>query len=332
VHAVATPDKPAVIMAGSGELLTFEELNDRSNQLAQLWYAAGLQRGDHVSILMENNIRYFEAYWAAVRSGLYFTTINRYLQPEETAYILQDSGSRSLITSAAMAEVVAPVPALAPGCEVLLTVDGPVDGFEPYEDVLAAHPAEQLESQPLGGVMLYSSGTTGRPRGIKRPLADIQIDDASAVSSVARLLRSLFHADADSVYLSPAPLYHSAPLGFTTSTQAIGGTVVVMEAFDPAQALAHLERYQITHSQWVPTMFTRILKLEPERRQGTGDPSPLPAAGRHRYPERSGKRATRFTTCPVCCRPTPRSSWPAIGAWSARPSCAAWSGTATTMW
>lgn len=266
--AETTPDKPAVIMAGSGEQVTYAELEARSAQLAQLFWAAGLRRGDHVAIFMENNIRYFECFWAAYRSGLYFTTINRYLQPDETAYILQDSGSKALITSAAMTELVTPVPALAPDVEILLAVDGPVDGFEPYEEAVARYPAERLERQPRGETMLYSSGTTGRPKGIKRPLEDVEIDDEGAASGVATLIQVLFGGGQDTVYLSPAPLYHSAPLGFTTSTQSLGGTVVVMERFDAAKALEYLDRYEITHSQWVPTMFSRILKLPEEQKQG----------------------------------------------------------------
>jgi fatty-acyl-CoA synthase len=255
-------------MAGSGEELSYAELEARSAQLAQLFWAAGLRRGDHVSIFMENNIRFFECYWAAVRSGLYFTTINRYLQPEETAYILQDSGAKALVTSAAMAELVTPVPTMAPEVEILLTVDGPVDGFSRYEDEVAAYPAERLAEQPRGEAMLYSSGTTGRPKGIKRPLLDAEIDDPDAMAGTAMLLAGLFAVDADVTYLSPAPLYHSAPLGFTTGVQSMGGTVVVMERFDPALALQYLDTYKITHSQWVPTMFSRMLKLPAEQREG----------------------------------------------------------------
>jgi len=266
--AETTPDKPAVIMAGSGEQLSYTELNDRSARLAQLLHDAGLRPGDHVSIFMENNIRYFECFWAAMRSGLYFTTINRYLQPEEAAYILQDSTSKALFTSAAVAEVIAQVPALAPEVKILLSVDGPVEGFEPYEDAIARYPAEPLASQPRGESMLYSSGTTGRPKGIKRPLSGVEIDDPAGAAGVTLLLSGLFGVTDETVYLSPAPLYHSAPLGFTTSVQSLGGTVVVMERFDPALALQYLERFNITHSQWVPTMFSRMLKLPEEQRQG----------------------------------------------------------------
>lgn len=267
-HAATTPDKPAVIMAESGQTLTYAELDTRSAQLAQLLHAAGLRAGDHVSIFMENNIRYFECYWAAVRSGLYFTTINRYLQPEEIAYILADSGSKALFVSAGVAEIAAAVPPLAPGCTVLLAVDGAVDGFERFEEAVAAHPAEPLADQPRGETMLYSSGTTGRPKGIKRPLSGLQIDDPAGAGGVVALLTGLFGVTDDAVYLSPAPLYHSAPLGFTTSVQAIGGTAVVMERFDPANALRFIEQYRITHSQWVPTMFSRMLKLPPEQLTG----------------------------------------------------------------
>ncbi|MEM7337008.1 MAG: AMP-binding protein [Actinomycetota bacterium] len=267
-YAETTPDKPAVIMAGSGASLTFAELDARSAQLAQLMWAAGLRPGDHVSIFMENNIHYFETFWAAARSGLYYTTINRYLQPDETAYVLQDSASKALFTSAAMAELIEPVPALAPDVEVLLAVDGSVAGFDDYETSLQQFPAEALENQPRGETMLYSSGTTGRPKGIKRPLNGLQIDDPAGVSSVALLAQMLFQADENAVYLSPAPMYHSAPLGFTTSFQSFGASVVVMEKFDPALALQYLDQYEITHSQWVPTMFSRMLKLPEEQRQG----------------------------------------------------------------
>ena len=255
-------------MANSGEQLTFAELDARSAQLAQLLHAAGLRRGDHVSIFMENNIRFFECYWAAMRSGLYFTSINRYLQPDETAYILRDSTAKALFTSAAMAELISPIPTLAPDCSILLSVDGTVDGFEPYEDALAQYRTEPLDSQPRGETMLYSSGTTGRPKGIKRPLGEIQIDDEDGMGGTALLLAALFGVTADSTYLSPAPLYHSAPLSFTTAVQAMGGTAVVMEKFDPALALHYLDRYNITHSQWVPTMFSRLLKLPPEQLKG----------------------------------------------------------------
>ncbi|MEM7276431.1 MAG: AMP-binding protein [Actinomycetota bacterium] len=268
--AETTPDKPATIMAGSGRTQTFKELDDRSSQLAQLLWDAGLRRGDHVAIFMENSLEYMECYWAATRSGLYFTTINRYLQADEAAYILQDSNSKALFTSARMAELASELPGLVPELQILLSVDGGVDGFEDYETALARYPAERLEHQPRGEIMLYSSGTTGRPKGIKRPLVDLEVDDPAGMTSISLLLTGLFGVDpnSDTVYLSPAPMYHTAPLAFCAAMQGQGATVVVMERFDAAEALKYLEQYKITHSQWVPTMFSRMLKLPEEQRTG----------------------------------------------------------------
>jgi fatty-acyl-CoA synthase len=267
-HAEQTPDKPAAIMAESGEVLTYRELDDRSNQLAQLLWAAGLRRGDGLSIFMENHLDFFVALWAGFRSGLVVTAINRYLQPDESSYILNDSGAKALITSARMGELAAPLPSLAPEVQVLLSVDGGVDGFDDLTTEAGRFPAERLASQPTGDTMLYSSGTTGRPKGIRRPMADHQIDDPEAIRPLILLIQGLLHGTQDTVYLSPAPLYHSAPLGFCQSFQALGATTVIMERFDAAAALQHLETYSITHSQWVPTMFSRILKLPEEQRTG----------------------------------------------------------------
>ena len=265
-HVATTPDKPAVVMAGSGEVLTFAELDARSNRLARLWWEHGLRPGDHVAIFAENHPRYYEAFWAALRSGLYFTTVNRYLTPAEAAYIVVDCGARSVVASRALGEVAAELPALAPDVERWLMWDGTVDGFQSYEDAVAAQPAQPLDHQPRGSAMLYSSGTTGRPKGIRRPLDGRTIDDPDPMAQ--DLLGGLFQFSAESVYLSPAPLYHSAPLAFSNATIALGGTAVVMERFDPAEALDLIEAHRVTHSQWVPTMFSRFLKLDPRERAG----------------------------------------------------------------
>ncbi|MDG2262348.1 MAG: acyl-CoA synthetase [Actinomycetota bacterium] len=268
IHAQTTPDKTAAILAGSGERITYAELDAQSNQLAHLLYAAGLREGDHVSIFMENRLEYFVCYWAAIRSGLYFTTINRYLQPDESAYILEDSASRALFVSATMSDLVVDLPSLAPMCDIFLSVGGGIDGFDDFHSAVASFPTDRLDSQPAGQLMLYSSGTTGRPKGISRPLTGTQIDDPANMNAVARLGQALFNTDADTVYLSPAPIYHSAPLGFTTAIQSLGGTIVMMEKFDASLALSYIDSYSITHSQWVPTMFSRMLKLPPEHLEG----------------------------------------------------------------
>ncbi|MFQ5478937.1 MAG: AMP-binding protein [Candidatus Binatia bacterium] len=261
--AKSFPDKPSHIMAGTGETVTYGELDDRSNQLAQFMWNAGLRRGDHVALFMENHPRYFEVYWAAMRSGLYITTVNRYLSAEEAAYIVDDCGARLLVASAALAEVAEPMAERIPGCKLRLMTDGTRPGYEAYEDAIAAFPATPLDVQPRGETMLYSSGTTGKPKGVWRPLLECTIDDPHPLPA---LFGALFSMDEDTVYLSPAPLYHASPLGFTAATLSLGGTVVVMERFDAREALRAIEAFRITHSQWVPTMFTRMLKLPGEER------------------------------------------------------------------
>jgi len=263
--AQTSPNKPAVIHAVSGDVTTYQELNDRSNQLAQLFWDKGLRRGDHVAIFMENNLRYFEVIWAALRSGLYLTTINQYLTDEEAGYILDDCGAQVIVSSHYLAEVASELKPFAPNCHTWLMVDGAASGYESYETAIAEYPAKQLDDEPAGQFMLYSSGTTGRPKGILRPLSKKGISDD--VGPVGTLQKNLWQVNADSIYLSPAPLYHSAPLSFCTGIQANGGTVIMMPRFREIEALKAIEQYRVTHSQWVPTMFTRMLKMPEQERK-----------------------------------------------------------------
>ncbi len=251
-------------MAGSGESVSFRELDERSNRLSQLWWEQGLRTGDHVAILMENHPRYYEVVWAALRSGLYLTTINRYLTAAEASYIINDCEAQSLVASASLAGVAQQLNDDIPDCRGRLMIDGKAPGWESYEEAVAEYPAQELEEQPRGATMLYSSDTTGRPKGILRPLRGDQVSERVPESDA--LIEGLFRIGPDSVYLSPAPLYHSAPLGFTIAAQARGGTVIVMERFDPELSLRYIQDFGITVSQWVPTMFIRMLKLPEEAR------------------------------------------------------------------
>jgi len=266
-HAQNTPDRAAAIHARTGEVLSYAVLDARSNRLAQLLWSEGLRPGDHIAVFVENQLRYFEIAWAALRSGLHLTTVNRYLTGPEAGYIVDDCGARVLVSSRAVHEAASAIPEQAPGCRRFLVIDGPPEGasqrFESYEQALNDHPDEPLEEEPLGEFMLYSSGTTGRPKGIARSLSGRPVSKGLAMGVT---LKGLFRADADTVYLSPAPLYHSAPIGFTTAIQSLGGTVVMMDRFDARDALQALENYAVTHSQWVPTMFSRMLKLPEEER------------------------------------------------------------------
>ncbi len=265
-HAATKPNHPAVVMGRSGESVSYRELDERSNQLARAWRAAGLRPGDHVAVFLENHPRYLEAVWAGLRSGLYVTAINSFLTAPEVAYILEDCEAKALVTSLAKKEIVAQLHAenAAPGLQTRLMMDGTVPDFEAYEAALEAESSAPIDDETLGTTMLYSSGTTGRPKGIVRALTGVH----PAESPAAIPLGPIYGFNEDMVYLSPAPSYHAAPLAFMNATIAWGGTVVMMERFDPGHALALLEKHAVTHSQWVPTMFSRMLKLPEEDRVG----------------------------------------------------------------
>ncbi len=273
-HAAETPHKVAATLAETGESITYGELERNSVRLAHILHDAGLRRGDVVALLTDNDLRAYEVYWAAVRSGLYITLVNHNLAPAEVSYIVNDSGARALVVSAAKAELAAAVEHT--GEEPLkLAFGGPVDGYRGYEDALAGASDEPFADQPRGMTMLYSSGTTGRPKGVRPVLPDDQITEA--VPMLSGIMSRLFGVGPDSVYLSPAPLYHAAPLGWSCGVQSLGGTVVLLKKFDARACLAAIERYRVTHAQFVPTMFVRMLQL-PESERTTRDLSSLRVA------------------------------------------------------
>jgi fatty-acyl-CoA synthase len=263
-HAATRPDHPAVIMAESGEKLTYAELDDRSIRLANAMRSAGVRPGDTVALLTDNSVRAYEVYWAGVRSGLYVTAVNSHLAPAEAAYIVADCGARALVVSANLEQLAREVLDQVPGVGLRLAYGGPVPGYADYDAVLASASPVAPADQPRGADLLYSSGTTGRPKGIRADLPDSRVDEAGDV--LTPLLQAMYGFDSGSVYLSPAPVYHAAPLRFGASVHALGGTVVMMERFEPESALRAIERYRVTCSQWVPTMFVRMLKLPGEAR------------------------------------------------------------------
>lgn len=261
--AATTPDKPAAIMAGTGETLTYAELEDRSARLARHLYDAGLRTGDVIALITENRLEAFVAYWAALRSGLYITAVNHNLSVDEAAYIVENCEARVLIASAGKADLVEGVIAAVevPG---RLAYGGDLAGFARFEEALAAASPEPLAEQPHGDDLLYSSGTTGRPKGIKLPLLPIQVDEPGY--PYVMIFGGLFGYGTETVYLSPAPFYHAAPLRYMGVIQALGGTVVMMEKFEPEAFLTAVEQYRVTDTQVVPTMFVRLLKLPEETR------------------------------------------------------------------
>jgi long-chain acyl-CoA synthetase len=262
-HARTTPDKIAYQMARSGEVIRYRELEARSNQGAQLFRSLGLGPRDHVAILMENRLEFMEVCWAAQRSGLYYTTISRYLTQGEIDYIVRDCGARVVITSARCAAVVAGL-VEARGAPAFYSVDGAQPGFPSWRDALAAQPTTPIADEIAGHDMLYSSGTTGRPKGIKLESRNDPIDTPNPL--LKKLCADLCGMSADSIYLSPAPLYHAAPLRFNMMAAGLGGTSVIMESFDAEELLRLIERHRVTQCQLVPTMFVRMLKLPDEVR------------------------------------------------------------------
>ncbi|MEV0032548.1 acyl-CoA synthetase [Nocardia sp. NPDC050793] len=263
-YAVVTPDRPAVIMAATGRVLTYGELDDRSARLAAALHALGLRRGDVIAMVSDNVAEAFEIYWAALRSGLYVTAINRHLKPTEVAYIVRDSGAAMLFASAGVADLAEQVLDEVHELSHRYAFGGEISGYGSCDDLLA-QAGPRLTDQPRGSDLLYSSGTTGRPKGIKPPLPNGRVDEPG--DPFVGLLAGVLGFTSEDVYLSPAPIYHAAPLKYCGAVHALGGTVVLMEKFGAEEALAAIERYRVTATQMVPTMFVRMLQLPAEVRE-----------------------------------------------------------------
>jgi acyl-CoA synthetase (AMP-forming)/AMP-acid ligase II len=264
IHAKLTPNKPAYVMAASGETVTYEQLEARSNQGAQLFRECGLGVGDPIAIFMENHPRFLEICWAAQRAGLIYTAISSRLTAPETAYIVRDCGAKAFITSYAKRDVAADLESDLADLSGRFMVGGVTEGFDSWEDTTANHPAESIADECEGSDMLYSSGTTGRPKGVKTRFEPKPLGTPPALTA---LVTHVYGADENSVYLSPAPLYHAAPLRFNMAMLRIGATCVVMEQFDAIEALRLIEHHGVTHSQWVPSMFVRMIKLGEEEQR-----------------------------------------------------------------
>ena len=275
-HARLRPLQPAFIMASTGEAVSYAELEARSNRLAHLFRKQGLKRLDHYAIFMENNSRYLECCGAGERAGLYYTCVNSYLTPSELAYIVNNSESRILITSTAKLEVAREALKECPKVELCIVVDGPGESerIVGLQQATAGLPRTPIADERIGGAMLYSSGTTGRPKGIVRPLQD---EPPGFHAPLFEFLSKLWQYREGMIYLSPAPLYHSAPQAAVNLTIRAGGTAIIMESFDPERYLELIEKWGVTHSQLVPTMFSRLLKL-PEANRKRRDLSSLEIA------------------------------------------------------
>jgi len=262
-YAQTRPDHPAIIMAGSGETVTYRQLDEAANRIAHWLRAQGLKAGDSFGLLMENCARYHEVIWASQRAGTVVVPISTHLTAGEVAYILDDSDAKLLISTPKFTGLVDQM--RSEGMDLPLLSFG-AEGENAAELVLAAFPTHAIKDQSAGRNMVYSSGTTGRPKGIvPAPPADPDVQAPPPIVQVATQVCQI-SGDGSSIYLSPAPMYHAAPLGWTSTIHRLGGTVVIMEKFDVEDALAAIEKYRITDSQWVPTHFVRMLKLSDEVR------------------------------------------------------------------
>jgi long-chain acyl-CoA synthetase len=263
-YAEKKPDAAAYIMAKSGEVITWKDFDRRINRLAQYFKDMGLKPRDHIALCMENNSRYFEIISAAGDAGLIFTCISTHLKLSEMEYIINNCGAKVYITSAYKKDLAEELIGLMPNVAHRLMIDGTIAGYDAYEEVTARYPSDPIGLGMGGRAMLYSSGTTGLPKGVLSTVEDRPVGELGPSGDV---MIALYQMNEETVYLSPAPLYHAAPLTFCGMTLAVGGTVIVMEKFDAEESLALIEKYKATHSQWVPTMFIRMLKLPGEIRE-----------------------------------------------------------------
>jgi long-chain acyl-CoA synthetase len=264
--AAKFPDKVAAHFPDRGIAITFGELDARANRIAQWLIGLGLRPGEGIAMLMDNRPEFIELVYACRRAGLYYTPLSVHLRPAEVAYMLGDAAAKAIIVSPGLAELATSLLREGSiGAMPRFAVGEGLDGYAGFEAALAAYPAPaDLPPRPVGREFLYSSGTTGLPKGIKRPMLEWEKRDAPDWDMT---WKSLYGFDEDTVYLSPAPLYHAAPHGYAIRrTIGEGGTAVIMAKFDPLRALSLIDSYSVTHSQWVPTMFARLLALPGEER------------------------------------------------------------------
>ena len=262
-YAASKPDEPAIIIGGRGEIITWREYDLKVNQIAQYFKDIGLKEKDHIAILLENCEAYLEIATAAFDAGLLVTNISTHLKRDEIEYVIDDSESKVLFTSEKYADLAGQLLDSTPNVTYRLMLRSTIPGFDSFEETMARYEGSPIEYGNSGTFMLYSSGTTGRPKGIVWEIADTPVGKMDPNLEAGMVL---FQITDRSIYLSTQPLYHSAPAAFALSCLEVGATVVLMEKFDAEASLSMIEKYKATHSQWVPTMFVRILKLPEDKR------------------------------------------------------------------
>lgn len=264
-HAAQNPDKPAIIMASTGQVYTFREYEERANQLAHLFRELGLRTGDTVALVLANSAEYLFCKGGAERAGLRYVCINTHLQADELQYIVADAEASVVVCDESTISVIRALPERCPGVRRWLTLGSDPEGeLESLDELVAGKPVTPIDDERLGGAVLYSSGTTGRPKGVIRPIPDAAPHDNLPVY---QFTNAIFRLTPDMVYLSAAPLYHSAPHSAMIGAIRLGATSVVMEKFDAEQFLSLVDRYKVTTTQVVPTMLSRVMQLPQETRE-----------------------------------------------------------------
>jgi fatty-acyl-CoA synthase len=266
--AAKNPGRPATIVGDA--VVTYAELEDRSRRLAQALRGAGLAVGDHVAVLADNHVRVHELLWGLHRAGLIYTPIATSLTPAEAAFVVEDCGALAVITTGACRDLAETLLDLSPRVRRRWALHGPVAGHDDLDEAIAEAPPDRLPDEQEGSAMTYSSGTTGRPKGVERPLLGLPLGTTRGVYE----LFTGYPIGPGSVFLLPAPIYHAAPLAWSMSLHRVGATCVMMRRFDPSECLRLIEAHRVTHGFFVPTMFVRMLKL-PEEERASVDVSSL---------------------------------------------------------
>lgn len=264
--AATKPDHPAIIMASDGSVITYAELDQQANRISRVLRDAGVGVGDHVAFCMENHRMFLPIAWGCRYAGAIYTAMSSRLTIEEMEYVIDNCGAKVFMTSLLKASQAEELRERNPAVVHRFMLDGTIDGFAPFEQAVSEASTSPLPDRIAGNDMLYSSGTTGRPKGVLQSLPPQALEIADHAVATMQVL--LFGQTEDSVYLSPAPLYHAAPLRFCMGSHVIGSTVIVMERFDPEHFLDLVAHYGVTHVQMVPTMFVRLLKLDESIRVG----------------------------------------------------------------
>jgi len=253
------PDKAAYIMADSGTTVTYQELEDQANQVAHAFRSIGIQQGDHIGFVLENHPKFMVIAWAVFRSGICMTPISHHLLEDEVAYILENCEAKLFLTSERMQDLAKRVSAKVSHIEHFYMLDGENDTYQSFDNLCSRFPTTPIDDERLGNTMLYSSGTTGQPKGVFIPPPSESIYE---MSPVLNSIGETFKYGPHTIYLSPAPLYHAAPFYYNIVTMMFGGTSIIMDKFDAEKSLAYIQKYKANYSQWVPIMFVRMLKMD----------------------------------------------------------------------